>query len=409
MFSKIRRSLLWQIGALFTVSTVVILSLWATFFIHQEHENRKRDVGRYLRASGLLQPLLFQMRSISNEQLEALALRQVEQFDPKSAKLLFRRGDDHRGVAVYKSGGENIVHIYNPIAEIYLEDVRQERREWGVHTVFTILLTAQLLLFLRLRSILYPLVRLRRKLQGLQEGDLSSLQIDPKYEEIEQVVSSYNSSIAKIEYILQMREMFNKIFMHEVKMPLAKGMFYLKQPPSKATHERIEGILKGINSEIEEFSTLESLIVYKEQLSIQKHELQPLIDEALQRAGYEKNTTRLVQKECGGVLLQGDRELWILCLKNLLDNGLKYAQDGVLHLRCEGNTLCFSNRGDPLPVELGSQQWKISKDRRHKSSTGYGFGLFIIKRITQLHGYGLRYRYDRKRRQVTLCLGKGEG
>jgi len=48
-----------------------------------------------------------------------------------------------------------------------------------------------------------------------------------------------------------------------------------------------------------------------------------------------------------------------------------------------------------LPVDLSSElkNWKIDKNKRHKSSTGYGFGLFIIKNIVNLNGYNLEYEY----------------
>jgi two-component system OmpR family sensor kinase len=39
------------------------------------------------------------------------------------------------------------------------------------------------------------------------------------------------------------------------------------------------------------------------------------------------------------------------------------------------------------------QSLKIDKTKRHKSSTGYGFGLFIIKNIVALNGYILEHKY----------------
>jgi len=84
-----------------------------------------------------------------------------------------------------------------------------------------------------------------------------------------------------------------------------------------------------------------------------------------------------------------------LCFKNLIDNALKYANDHKLIIKCSINSISFINKGDELPVDLSKdiKKWKIDKNKRHKSSTGYGFGLFIIKNIVALNGYDLKYIY----------------
>ncbi len=197
--------------------------------------------------------------------------------------------------------------------------------------------------------------------------------------------------------------MFNKIFMHEMKMPIAKGMFYLKQEPSQKTHEKIHQLFTRLNNELDEFQVLESLIVYKNEISPTPHKFKELLDIVINKVVIS-DELKITMYLCDEMIIYGDRELWILCLKNLIDNAQKYASDKQLTISCKNGTIIFKNKGENLPIEISTEnkKWKIDKDKRHKSSTGYGFGLFIIKNTIQLNGYTLDYFYNNETLQFRI-------
>ncbi|MBI3874217.1 MAG: HAMP domain-containing histidine kinase [Arcobacter sp.] len=189
--------------------------------------------------------------------------------------------------------------------------------------------------------------------------------------------------------------MFNKIFIHEMKMPIAKGMFYLKLEPSNFTHQKLETLLYRLNSELDEFSVIESLISFQNKIEPLPHNITEIINEAIQKTGNENNQN-ITTISCDNHQITGDKELWIVCFKNLIDNALKYSPDFKLEIKCQNNEILFTNKGDKLPLDLSQniKKWKINKTKRHKSSTGYGFGLFIIKNIVELNNYQLTYTYQ---------------
>ena len=156
-----------------------------------------------------------------------------------------------------------IIHTYNQIGELYLEDLQEKSDYIFIHTIFSILLILQFLLYLMLQKSLKPLQTIHNKLKNLQKGDMSILDYKSNYDEINQIATSYNNSISQLEYILETREMFNKIFMHELKMPIAKGMFYLKMQPSVEVNAKMLKLMQRLNNELDELSILESLIVNK--------------------------------------------------------------------------------------------------------------------------------------------------
>jgi len=351
-------------------------------------------MARYFSAVSSLQPLLLQSIPIDNDNLKILEMQVYKKTIPKQHKIVTKKGNSSKGFSVIEFDNIKVIHIYNSISEIFVEDTKKNENMIIIHIVFLLLLISQILLFIRVRKSLNPLSLMQNKLHNLEDGDLTPLQLNSNYDEIKQMISSYNKSIGKIKYILETREMFNKIFMHEMKMPIAKGMFYLKQEPSKHTHDKFNILLNRLNNELDEFSVIESLIVYQNNIKPVTNSTHNILTLAIEKIGIEQKSNISIEN-CNTHEIKGDKELWILCFKNLIDNALKYASDKKLTIRCTKNSISFINKGDKLPVNLSQDlnNWKIDKNQRHKSSTGYGFGLFIIKNIITLNGYNLEYSY----------------
>jgi len=403
LLNNIKHSLIKQTKYIFIVSFIVICFLWVFFYVQQKHQNEEHQISRYFSIVSSLQPLIMESYDFGDSDLEGFNMKLYQSKDLLNKKLLFKRGDSSKGFEVYKIGKKTIIYIYNPISELFLEDLQEHGNYIFIHIVFMILLMIQFLLYFMLQKSLSPLQAIHIKLKNLQSGDMSLLEYSSNYDEINQIIISYNNSISELKYILETREMFNKIFMHELKMPIAKGMFYLKLEPSKQLNEKMTELLQRLNSEIDEFAILESLIVYNNKIEHKEHDFLELLNTAIEKIGIEKknNILLVIDKE---YKISGDKELWIICFRNLLDNAFKYSIDSKILIECNDNEMIFANQGEPLPVDISSdlQSWKIDKTKRHKSSTGYGFGLFIIKNITRINGYKLEYSYDNNKVIITI-------
>lgn len=403
LWNKIRTSLVLQTSFLFFISFIVIILLWVFFYFQQKYQHIEFDRARYFNIASSLQSHLKNGKTIKNADVSMFAMSLSELSLDDDYEVVLQKGDDNKGFTVVSLDSKQLIYVYNDKASILLEDVSTHRSMIVIHLVFTLLLVTQALLYLKLEKSLSPLTTLYNKLKKLKEGDLSPLKMKTQYDEIELMITSYNDSISKIEHVLELREMFNKIFMHEMKMPLAKGMFYLKQKPSSYTHEKLNDILHGLNKELDEFSQIESLIAYQNKIDTSTHSFLDILNEAKNRVMHENKNIEL--KSCHNCVLVGDKEFWVLCIKNLIDNALKYSIDGKLIIDASDG-ISFINKGEALPVDISNdvKKWKIDKNKRHKSSTGYGFGLFIIKNIVSLHNYKLNYTYDKNKNEVRLQI-----
>ena len=372
MLSNIKKSLFKQINTLFVVSFLVIISLWVFFYFQQKHQNQEHQIARYFSIVSSLQPLIMQSYTFQDSDVQSFNMKVYKQNFDKNKKVLFERGDKSKGFSILKIEDKTIIHTYNQIGELYLEDLQEKSDYIFIHTIFSILLILQFLLYLMLQKSLKPLQTIHNKLKNLQKGDMSILDYKSNYDEINQIATSYNNSISQLEYILETREMFNKIFMHELKMPIAKGMFYLKMQPSVEVNEKMLKLMQRLNNELDEFSILESLIVNKNTIEEKEHNFLELLNLAIEKIGFE-NKNKIDINIDVKTKIYGDKELWIICFKNLIDNALKYANDKKISIEFKNNKFLFINKGDLLPVDLSSElkNWKIDKNKRHKSSIGY--------------------------------------
>ncbi len=369
MLSNIKKSLFKQINTLFVVSFLVIISLWVFFYFQQKHQNQEHQIARYFSIVSSLQPLIMQSYTFQDSDVQSFNMKVYKQNFDKNKKVLFERGDKSKGFSILKIEDKIIIHTYNQIGELYLEDLQEKSDYIFIHTIFSILLILQFLLYLMLQKSLKPLQTIHNKLKNLQKGDMSILDYKSNYDEINQIATSYNNSISQLEYILETREMFNKIFMHELKMPIAKGMFYLKMQPSVEVNEKMLKLMQRLNNELDEFSILESLIVNKNTIEEKEHNFLELLNLAIEKIGFE-NKNKIDINIDVKTKIYGDKELWIICFKNLIDNALKYANDKKISIEFKNNKFLFINKGDLLPVDLSSElkNWKIDKNKRHKGS-----------------------------------------
>ncbi|MDD3343083.1 MAG: ATP-binding protein [Sulfurospirillaceae bacterium] len=403
MWNNIKHSLIGQMRLLFVISLVVILSLWGFFYLRQKHLQEEHDTARYFSVASSLQPLLLQSLLPSDDALHEYNMQLFKSTLSQNAKKVYHRGDERKGFTLFEEDRRRILYVYNPIGSVYLEDLEEDYTLELIQTIFLALMVIQAILFAVSQKLFRPILEMEQKLKNLQKGDRSKLTVDSPYQEIVQIKDAYNRAIDYINYLLQTREMFNKIFMHELKTPLAKGMFYLKNEPSDQSHSDIQKVFDTINTQLDTFRTLEELIAYHGNVSKERHCVQTLLDNAVQTL-HVKSSETVQAQGCKKGFIQGDSVLWEICFKNIIDNALRYSTNRHVDITCQEGNILFSNEGEPLPLDISQplRDWKIDHVKKHRSSSGYGFGLFIIKNIVELHGYTLEYYYENHRLSLAI-------
>ena len=93
-----------------------------------------------------------------------------------------------------------------------------------------------------------------------------------------------------------------------------------------------------------------------------------------------------------GLLLQGDEEMWRLCLINLLENAIKYSPkhspvEVILDTSALKPSLSIIDHGPGIPPEEQKKVFEaFYRLPRNKDVEGTGLGLHLVYRIVKMHG-----------------------
>jgi signal transduction histidine kinase len=126
----------------------------------------------------------------------------------------------------------------------------------------------------------------------------------------------------------------------------------------------------------------------------QQVELYEVCDSVVQQWEHHPAYQKKIIADLQHVELAGDVELLKVAVSNLVENALKYSQpatDVTVRLKQSGHMaeISVENSGVPIPV---SEQGKIFDrfyrigNEETRTSSGTGLGLYIVKKVAELHG-----------------------
>ena len=227
--------------------------------------------------------------------------------------------------------------------------------------------------------------------------------------EIKHLASAFNSMSEKLETLDQSRNEFVSNASHELKTPLATMKIMLESliyPPDMPADLRTE-FLSDVNAEIDRLSAIISDLLVLVQADAQTMKL---LREKMSFAALVKETVHRLQPMADkrgqsitltlsdGGDMYADKSKLRQVIYNLLDNAIKYTQDGgaiELQTLRSGRDLLFvvSDNGPGIKPEhlthIFDRFYRVDKARSRESG-GTGLGLSIVRQIVTLHGGTIR-------------------
>lgn len=92
------------------------------------------------------------------------------------------------------------------------------------------------------------------------------------------------------------------------------------------------------------------------------------------------------------IKIKGDLHLFAVAIKNLIENAIKYGDNGEVNIELNENGILISNKGAPLANDISYYFEPFYRGDITKQ--GYGLGLSIVGSIIALHKMEIRYSYD---------------
>jgi signal transduction histidine kinase len=189
---------------------------------------------------------------------------------------------------------------------------------------------------------------------------------------------------------------------HELKSPLASSRLNLETVRLRNLDK--EKALELIGHAEQDINRLEALVQQlllaarmedmQQLIHRQQVELYEVCDSVVQQWEHHPAYQKKIIADLQHVELAGDVELLKVAVSNLVENALKYSQpatDVTVRLKQAGHMaeISVENSGVPIPV---SEQGKIFDrfyrigNEETRTSSGTGLGLYIVKKVAELHG-----------------------
>ena len=234
-------------------------------------------------------------------------------------------------------------------------------------------------------------------LENIAAGDLSA-RIAPQSsgDALDRVALRIDATTVQLETLMRQSKELSANIAHDLKTPMARMRAKLEsaltQPDSQQIKQNIEQALEQSDQMI---ATFEAILRIAHLSSGQYRQrfiplsLRELVTETadIYQPVIEDNQHRFVLKIDTQVQIQGDRELIIQLLANLLENAMRHTPAGsTITLSCIGNNLCVSDNGPGIAAPEREKVLQPMYRLEHSRSTkGNGLGLSLVETICQLH------------------------
>lgn len=273
--------------------------------------------------------------------------------------------------------------------------------------------------FVLVKRALVPVDRIAHKAEEITQHNLSDrLPVLRTGDELERLSVSLNHMISRLEDAIQNSKRFVADASHELRTPLTvlrgelESLAQTAQPNPRMSEtlgsmleevDRLAAIVEGLLA----LSRLDAGEAQAEWVSFDLAELAATTADQMGLLAEDKHIT-VVSEVTPGITVKGDRARLKQVIVNLLDNAIKYTQQGGtvrLQIAREGNfaVLDVADNGVGIPEEALPHVFKRFfrvDDSRSRSADqgGAGLGLSIVKSICAAHGAQV---------EVTSVLGQG--
>ncbi len=235
------------------------------------------------------------------------------------------------------------------------------------------------------------------------------LQITPDGRDLGFAVDTINRMLARLEQTMQGLSRVSDSIAHDLRTPLSRlqGQLDLLKQSSDPSGELIEAVQDEADQLLQTFNAL--LRIARVESGTQRQGFRRIdfaeivhdVADLYAPVFAEKDIAFTVGVPRRRVDGEGDRDLWLQALSNLVENALKYTPEGGrVELQLDDRRprprirLADSGPGIPEP-ERENVFRRFYRLQRHRGERGSGLGLSLVGAVCDLHGAEIRLGGDR--------------
>ncbi|EAJ2305027.1 HAMP domain-containing histidine kinase, partial [Campylobacter jejuni] len=251
----------------------------------------------------------------------------------------------NNGQSLFKAGGElctlsSLKYHSNLYFDVQCKDfdgLYEENTSDRVYNLlligfFSFSLLVVFMYFSVLKS-LEPLKKLRRQVAEVANWEQPDF-LDYQEDEVGKIAFEFQKAFKKNQELIQSRQLFLRTIMHELKTPIGKGRIISEMIKEDRQKERLIAIFLRMDSLINEFAKIENLFSKNYNLHFKPSRFSTILEEAKEHLMID-DFNKVVKVDIRyDALINVDMEIFSVILKNLIDNALKYSNNGTCELFC---------------------------------------------------------------------------
>ncbi len=394
-------SIIFTITISFLISIILLILSFAILTIQNKKNNEKKYFDKYYPIARMF----FQKHNrfnLSKEFVENLEEMQYEiiqdkgqinaiTYNPKTKVIVQKPMQNHKIHFRVLTLGENAYIYINTRNITFLlkdKEAYTNMTQLYITLIFALLAMTLIIVYIITLKKLIPLKQLKEKVMNLGDENFDFVCNSKGSDEISLLALEFEKSTKKLKQIKDARNVFIRNIMHELKTPIIKGKFLVQLPNTPQNNEKMQNVFNRLEALINEFSSIEEIISSTKKFEHSNYFLNDIVDNALDILLLDE---KVVNQEFANIKLDVNFKLFSVAVKNLIDNAIKYSNDGTVTIKTQDKDVIFENSGEPLKYELNNYFEPFFAN--NSSKDGFGLGLYIVNSILKANGYNLNYEY----------------
>lgn len=307
------------------------------------------------------------------------------------------------------------VFVLSSIEEIH-ESIKKVRILLTLVGVVAFFLLLGFTFFLS-RKLAAPLLQMEKATKEIAKGNLDMPLEYSSSDEVGQLGKAINSLTVELKQYRDSRQNFLASISHELRTPITyiegysnalKNRLYKDEKEKTMYLETINRATKQLKGLINDLFDLSKMDINQFQLIKQQVDINEIAQAVILKVrlrAEEKNVDIIFQTNRDKAYLYADALRFEQILSNLIENAIRYTENGKIVLSVEKNSnrinLRVTDTGKGIPEKelpfIFDRFYRVEQSRSRQHG-GSGLGLSIVKRLVELHGGDI---------QVRSIVGKG--
>ncbi|MDD3596225.1 ArsS family sensor histidine kinase [Sulfuricurvum sp.] len=328
-----------------------------------------------------------------NRKLKTLNLIQTSAQPPQ--RYLLQQPHTFGVFEIYETHSEEyLLHIRYIDDDIYLRDTTlqtNQKEQWVLNALVAADIAVLIIIFAIILRMLSPLHSIAASMRRFASGEYDSRSRVRSSDEIGEVSQTYNDMAQTIENLIRAREELLRDVGHELRTPIARGLFAMEQIESSDASETLKRSLHELDQLTQTLLDIEKLHA-TDTLRYESFSAETLLLSALSKLCLNDESAIRIDMHAN-FTVQGDLNYLSLALKNLLDNALKYADLLPVIVEVSLHHITVANHAAALQKPFENLLAPFTRDEHSRTTHGFGLGLNIVHKILDKHGFQLSYEY----------------